>query len=54
MRHTIKSAFLLMAFAVCLLGVFFTPKAAAPERQPKTHAVPVKNTQPHRGIWLRV
>jgi hypothetical protein len=43
-----------MAVAVCLLGVVLAPREIAPEREPKTRVVPVKNTAPHRSIGLRV
>jgi hypothetical protein len=43
-----------MAVAVCLLGVLLAPRKIAPEREPKTHVVPVKNAEPHRSIGLRV
>jgi hypothetical protein len=43
-----------MAFAACLLGVLLAPREIAPEREPKTNVVPVKNAEPHRSIGLRV
>ena len=43
-----------MAVAACLLGVLLAPREIAPERESKTHVVPVKNAQPHRNIGLRV
>ena len=54
MRRTIKFALLLATMAVCVLGVVFSPREVAPERETKTHVVPVNNHQPRRGIWLRV
>jgi hypothetical protein len=54
MRRTIKSGLLVVAVAVCLLGVVMAPRQIAPEREPKTQVVPVKNVQPHRSIGLRV
>jgi hypothetical protein len=43
-----------MAVAVCLLGVVLAPRDISPEREQKTHVVPVKNTAPHRSVGLRV
>jgi hypothetical protein len=54
MSRTIKSGLLVMAAAVCIFGVLLAPRATAPERESKTHVVPVKNAQPQRGIGLRV
>jgi hypothetical protein len=54
MRRIIKSALLLVVLAVCVLGALFSPQQIRRDREPATHAVPVKNAQPKRGVWLRV
>ena len=54
MRRTIKCALVLVTLAVCVLGIVFSPHEVSPERETKTHVVPVKNARPQRGIWLRV
>jgi hypothetical protein len=52
MRRSIKAAFLLLVFSVCALGVVFSPKGTAKEREPETQLLPVNNRAPHR-VWLR-
>jgi len=54
MTRTIKASLLFSILALCALGVIFSPKAGAPDRDSKTQVVPVNNRQPHRGVWLRV
>ena len=54
MRRTTKSGLLVMAVAVCVVGVLLAPREIVPERESKTHVVPVKNAQPYRAIGLRV
>ncbi len=54
MSRTIKASLLFSVFALCALGVIFSPKAIAPDRDSKTQVVPVNNRQPHRGVGLRV
>ena len=54
MKRTVKTALLLGVFALCALGVIFSPKEEPPDREEPTQVVPVNNNQRHRGIWLRV
>jgi hypothetical protein len=54
MRRTTKSGLLVMAVAACLLGVLLAPREIAPEREPKTQVVPVRNAHPYRSLGLRV
>lgn len=49
-----KFALLLATLAVCVLGAVFSPHEVSPERESKTHVVPVKNSKPARPAWLRV
>lgn len=49
-----KAAILFVCALLCTLGLIFSPKENAPESFPDTQLLPVKNQQPHRGIWLRV
>jgi hypothetical protein len=54
MTRTIKAAILFICISTCALAVVFSPRETASETLPQTQILPVKNQQPHRGIWLRV
>lgn len=54
MRRIIKTALVLLIASVCFVGALFSRHETAPERDPSTPVVPVKNAHPHRGIGLRV
>jgi hypothetical protein len=54
MSWTVKITIVLLCFSLCGAGVFFAPTAHEKREPQKMNAIPVKNRDVVRRVWIQV